>query len=92
LSGVTPWAPSSANRRVRVRRHGGQRTARPAIQLPTQLERDTLLTPKWVAECVVQEVERFLKAKLPDNFAERLAAKAHYLIIFIHATHIFIKA
>ena len=49
------------------------------IQLPTQLERDTLLTPEWVAECVVQEVERFLKAELPENFAERLAAKAHYL-------------
>ena len=47
--------------------------------LPTQLERDTLLTPEWVAECVVQEVERFLNAELPENFAERLAAKAHYL-------------
>jgi len=49
------------------------------IQLPTQFERDTLLTPEWIAECVVQEVERFLKADLPENFAERLAAKAHYL-------------
>ncbi len=47
--------------------------------LPTQLERDTLLTQEWVAECVVQEVERFLKADLPENFAERLAVKAHYL-------------
>jgi len=47
--------------------------------LPTALERDTLLTPEWVAESVVQEVERFLKADLPANFAERLAAKAHYL-------------
>ena len=47
--------------------------------LPTALERDTLLTPEWVAESVVQEVERFLKADLPDAFAERLAAKAHYL-------------
>ena len=47
--------------------------------LPTPLERDTLLTPEWVAESVVQEVERFLKAELPENFAERLAAKAHYL-------------
>ena len=43
------------------------------------MERDTLLTPEWVAECVVQEVERFLKADLPENFAGRLAAKAHYL-------------
>lgn len=47
--------------------------------LPTALERDTLLTPEWVAECVVQEVERYLKAELPEDFAERLAAKAHYL-------------
>jgi hypothetical protein len=49
------------------------------IKLPTQLERDTLLTPEWVAESVVQEVERFLKVDLPENFAERLAAKAHHL-------------
>ena len=47
--------------------------------LPTALERDTLLTPEWIAEVVVQEVERFLQAELPENFAERLAAKAHYL-------------
>jgi len=51
----------------------------PTIQLPTALERDTLLTPEWVAEYVVQEVERFLQAELPENFADRLAAKAHYL-------------
>ena len=47
--------------------------------LPTALERDTLLTPEWIAESVVQEAERFLKAELPANFAERLAAKAHHL-------------
>ncbi len=47
--------------------------------LPTQLERDTMLTPEWVAESVVQEAERFLKADPPANFAERLATKAHYL-------------
>jgi hypothetical protein len=47
--------------------------------LPTPLERDTLLTPEWIAENVVQEVERFLKADLPENFAGRLAAKAHHL-------------
>ena len=47
--------------------------------LPTQLERDTLLTPLWVAETVVQEVERFLKAELPPHWARRLAARAHYL-------------
>ena len=52
---------------------------RKMVSLPTQLERDTLLTPEWIAESVVQEVERFLKADLPDGFAERLAAKAHYL-------------
>lgn len=48
-------------------------------ELPTQLERDTLLTPEWIAESVVQEAERFLKAGLPENFSERLAAKAHHL-------------
>jgi hypothetical protein len=48
-------------------------------ELPTQLERDTSLTPEWVAETVVQEVERFLNASLPAGFAERLAAKAHHL-------------
>ena len=38
-----------------------------------------MLTPLWVAESVVQEVERFLKAELPAKWARRLAAKAHYL-------------
>jgi len=47
--------------------------------LPTALERDTLLMPDAIAASVVQEAERFLKADLPDNFAERLAAKAHHL-------------
>ena len=47
--------------------------------LPTRLERDTLITSEWIAETVVQEVERYLNAHLPDNFAERLAARAHYL-------------
>ena len=32
-----------------------------------------------MAESVVQEAERFLEADLPADFAERLAAKAHYL-------------
>lgn len=35
--------------------------------------------PDAIAASVVQEAERFLKARLPDNFAERLAAKAHHL-------------
>lgn len=47
--------------------------------LPTALERDTLLMPDAIAESVVQEAERFLQARLPEGFAERLAAKAHYL-------------
>jgi hypothetical protein len=47
--------------------------------LPTALERETMLVPQWIAENVVQEVERFLNTHLPDNFATRLAAKAHYL-------------
>jgi hypothetical protein len=47
--------------------------------LPIGLERDTLLMPDAIAESVVQEAERFLKAELPANFTERLAAKAHYL-------------
>ena len=47
--------------------------------LPTALERDTLLMPDAIAASVVQEAERFLKADLPANFAERLAAKAYYL-------------
>ncbi len=47
--------------------------------LPTQLERDTMLVPEWIAETVVQEAERFLVADLPAAFTARLAAKAHYL-------------
>lgn len=47
-------------------------------ELPTPLERDTALTPEWVAESVVQEVECFLNAKLPAGFTERLTARAYY--------------
>lgn len=79
-------SPSSKARRKSARSVAALCQRRPrrsqtaaTIQLPTQLERDTLLTPEWVAECVVQEVERFLNADLPANFAERLAAKAHHL-------------
>jgi len=72
-------AQTSRSSRSCGRNGAATRQRRPTIELPTQLERDTLLTPEWVAECVVQEVERFLKAELPENFAERLAAKAHYL-------------
>lgn len=49
--------------------------------LSTQFERDTLLTPEWIAESVVQEVECFLRADLPEGFAERLAAEAHHLYL-----------
>lgn len=35
--------------------------------------------PDVIAESVVQEAERFLKADLPENFATRLAAKAEHL-------------
>ena len=86
---VTLCAPPLANQRVRVRRNGARGTTRPATlrqefrvwraSLPTALERDTLLTPEWIAESVVQEAERFLKADLPEGFAERLAARAYYL-------------
>lgn len=37
-----------------------------------------MLTPEWIAESVVQEVESFLNANLPAGFTERLAAKAYY--------------
>jgi hypothetical protein len=47
--------------------------------LPIGLERDTLLMPDAIAESVVQEAERFLKADLPAGFAERLAARVYYL-------------
>jgi len=50
-----------------------------AASLPFQLERDTLLTPEWIAESVVQEAERYLKADLPTGFVERLAGKACHL-------------
>ena len=86
---VTPCAPLPANQRVRVREDGARGATRPTshrrelrewqASLPTQLERDTLLTPEWVAESVVQEVERFLQAELPEDFAARLAAKTHHL-------------
>ena len=81
---VTPCAPSSklrgAARRGLPRPTNHRREFREwRASLPTQLERDTLLTPEWIAESVVQEVERFLKAELPENFTERLAAKVHHL-------------
>jgi len=47
--------------------------------LPTPLERETLLLPEAIAESVVQEAERFLKAELPADYAARLTAKAHHL-------------
>ncbi len=47
--------------------------------LPSALERDTLLVPEWIAENVVHEAERFLNARLPEDFTARLAAKAEHL-------------
>ena len=47
--------------------------------LPTPLERDTLLMPDAIAESVVSEASRYLNAELPEDFAKRLAAKAHRL-------------
>ena len=86
---VTPCAPPPANKRIRAHHDGARGATRPInlrqefrawrASLPTQIERDMLLTPEWVAESVVQEVERFLQAELPENFAKRLAAKAYYL-------------
>ena len=35
--------------------------------------------PEAIAESVVQEAERFLKADLPADYAARLAAKAQHL-------------
>ena len=37
-----------------------------------------MLTPEWIAESVVQEVEGFLNAAVPADFTARLAAKAYY--------------
>jgi hypothetical protein len=72
---VTPCAPSLANQRVRVRQNSAHGVSRPTnlhrkfhawrASLPTALERDTLLTPEWIAENVVQEVERFLNSHRP---------------------------
>lgn len=82
---VTPCAPPSPSRgtarRGLTRPASLRRELRAWLhtELPTQFERDTMLTPEWIAECVVSEVERFLNADLPENFAERLAARAYYL-------------
>ena len=75
---VTPGAPPPANPRVRAHRNGAQGLTRPTSlrqefrawrdSLPTALERDTLLMPDAIAESVVQEVERFLAARVPDDF------------------------
>jgi hypothetical protein len=81
---VTPCAPSSSARkparRGLTRPTSLRREARALrASFPTALERDTLLVPEWVAESVVQEAERYLNTELPENFADRLAAKAHHL-------------
>ncbi|HEY5911180.1 MAG TPA: hypothetical protein VJA21_11315 [Verrucomicrobiae bacterium] len=81
---VTPCASSSRGR-VAARRGLTRPTdSRTAFRiwralLPTPLERDTLLMPDAIAESVVAQASRYLNAELPEDFAERLAAKAHYL-------------
>jgi hypothetical protein len=47
--------------------------------LSTALERDTLLMPEAIADSVVAEAGCFLNTDLPDDFAERLTAKAYWL-------------
>ena len=76
----TPHRPAEADKAAKVAKVPMKRKSRewPA-SLPTALERDTLLTPEWVAESVVHEAERYLGADLPPGYAERLAAKAHHL-------------
>ena len=81
---VTPCAPPLPGRGTARRGLTRPTTLRQEFRawrasLAAGLERDTLLMPDAIAESVVQEVERFLKAELPENFAERLAAKAHHL-------------
>ena len=81
---VTPCAPSSKSqgtaRRGLTRPTNLRREFRAwRAALPTPLERDTLLTPEWVAESVVQEAECFLQTELPADYAVRLAARAHHL-------------
>jgi len=46
------------------------------IILRPGIERDTLLTPLWVAESVLGEASRFLKADLPDEWADWLDKRA----------------
>lgn len=78
--GCPPIFAGSHQRQPRLRRSQNfRRDAGSTWSLPTQLERDTMLTLEWVAESVVQEVERYLQANLPPNWARRLAARARYL-------------
>jgi len=78
-AGVSPAEPSRCRRERILKSQIFRQDAGSTLSLPTRLERDTLLTPLWVAESIVQEVERYLKADLPADWARRLAAKAHYL-------------
>lgn len=82
-----PRPPKSSGRALRPARAAAGRAGTAALrrkfraradELPTRLERDTALTPEWIAESVVQEAERFLQADLPADFTARLAAKAYY--------------
>ena len=46
------------------------------IILRPGIERDTLLTPVWIAESVLAEASRFLKVDLPDEWATHLDQRA----------------
>lgn len=77
-NGSSVASPHRLRPAVPTQPHFVGHSARGAHPTPTQLERDTLLTPEWVAERVVQEAECFLHARLRGEFVERLAAKAYY--------------
>ncbi len=49
------------------------------VEIPAdgfRVERETDLVPQWIAESALQEVSVFLQTDLPDEWTERLAAKA----------------
>ncbi len=66
-SSKTPPAPEA-------RRAALARAARAA--LPPGLERDTILLPWAIGESVVMEAAQFLHVALPEEYIDRLAAKA----------------
>jgi hypothetical protein len=63
----SPPKKSPSPRPPRKSRRAALRSFRASF--PTALERDTLLLPDAIAESVVQETERYLKADLPAAVA-----------------------